>query len=83
MIELGDKVKCKYSGFTGIAVARTEYINGCVQYNVVPKVSRDNKLVEDIGIDEESLVVVTPRKKKAKPKPTGGRTRRGTSMRGF
>lgn len=83
MIKLGDKVKCKYSGFIGIAVARTEFINGCVQYSVVPKVAKDNKITEDISIDEESLVVVKSRKKKPEQKPTGGRTKKAISIRGF
>ena len=47
-IELGDKVKCEHSGFTGVAVAETRFINGCVQYSVLPKVDKDNKIQEEI-----------------------------------
>ena len=71
MIKLGDKVKCRYTGFTGVAVAKTEFINGCVQYEVAPKAGKDNKLPEPAGIDEESLIIVKTGKSN-KPKPTGG-----------
>jgi len=69
-IELGDKVKCIYSGFEGVAIARTEFINGCVQFSVLPK-SKDGKIPEEIGIDEDSLKVVGTTKKQVK-KDTGG-----------
>ena len=42
-IELGDKVKCKHTGFVGIAVAKTEFINGCIQYEVMPRVKKNNE----------------------------------------
>jgi hypothetical protein len=35
-IKLGDYVRDKLTGFKGVAVARTEFVNGCVQFeNVV------------------------------------------------
>jgi len=58
-IKLGDKVRCKYTGFTGTAVAITQFINGCIQIMVAPKVGKDNKLPEDIGIDSQSLIVIS------------------------
>ncbi len=82
-IKLGDKVRCKHSGFTGIAVAKTEFINGCVQFNVLPKVKKHNEPIEDIGIDEDSLEVVITKKKKTKSKANGGPMRKGNTFRGF
>lgn len=82
-IKLGDKVKDKITGFVGIAVARTEYINGCVQYSVIQKVGKDNKMMEDISIDQETLEVIKPKKKKIKKSPTGGATRPAPNMRGY
>ena len=58
MINLGDKVKCKLTGFTGVAVAKTEFINGCIQYTVVGQAGKDNKYPEEISIDEDSLEVI-------------------------
>ena len=63
-IKLGDKVRCKITGFIGTAVARTEFINGCTQYNIVGKVAKDGKYPEEMNIDIESLEVL-PVKKKA------------------
>jgi len=57
-IKLGSKVVDKVTKFTGIATARVEYINGCIQYCVVPEVSKDNKLLEGEYIDIQRLKVV-------------------------
>lgn len=82
-IKLGDKVKCKITGFKGIAVARTEFINGCIQWSVLPKGDKSNKMPEEIGIDEQSLEIIKIPKRKVKKKENGGPIRRGTSLRGF
>ena len=71
MIELGDKVKDRVTGFVGIATSRVEYLNGCIQYGVRPKVGKDNKSTEVEYIDEEQIEVVGARVK-VKSKPTGG-----------
>ena len=52
-IQLGDRVKDKITGFTGIAVSRTEYINGCVQYTVAPKVKKGNEIQEAMDVDQQ------------------------------
>jgi len=84
-IELGDKVKDTITGFKGIATAKTEFINGCVQYNVTGKVGKDNKLSDDsiMSIDQETLEVIKPKVKKIKRSDTGGPTRPGMKMRGY
>ncbi len=71
MVELGNKAKCTVTGFEGIAVARVEYLNGCIQFCIKPKVSKDGKHPEGIYIDEEQLVVVS-KGVKAVRKKTGG-----------
>jgi len=63
-IELGDTVRDKISGFKGIAASRTEFLNGCIQYDVVPKVGKENIILEGVAIDEGSLEII-----KKKPKP--------------
>lgn len=83
-IKLGDKVKCKITGFTGIAVAKTEFMNGCIQWNVLPKGSKNNKMPEDMAIDEQSLEIIPiKKKKKIKRERTGGAMTPGVSLRGF
>jgi hypothetical protein len=55
-IELGSEVTDKVSGFTGIATARVEYINGCTQYCVTPKCV-DNKPAGSEYFDHAQLDV--------------------------
>jgi hypothetical protein len=59
MITLGQKVKDKISGFTGIATARIEYLNGCVQYCVSPKTDKDGKRPDAEWFDDAILEVVS------------------------
>ena len=54
MIELGYTVRDVVTGFTGIATARVEYLNGCVQFCVTPK-AVDNKVVDSVYIDHQRL----------------------------
>lgn len=84
-IELGNKVRCKITGYTGIATAKTEFLNGCVQYEVTAKIGKDNKLLMEgnPGIDEQSLEVIKSKKKKIKKDDNGGPMRRGIMMRGY
>lgn len=64
-ITLGDTVKCKHTGFTGIATSKMEFMNGCIQYEVVPKMGKDKKYPDGVFIDIQSLEII---KKKSKPK---------------
>lgn len=57
MIDLGDKVRCKITGFTGIATAETFYINGCVRYLVTSSTLVDGD-VKELFFDEQILEVV-------------------------
>ena len=82
-IKLGSKVRDKVSGVVGIAVAKTEFLNGCIQYNVQPRVGKDNKIPEEIGIDIESLEVIQTKKVKVKSKNTGGAMTRHICRRNF
>jgi len=82
-IRLGDKVKDKVTGFIGTAVAKTEFLNGCIQFNVQGKVDKGNKIPEDIGIDIGSLELILPKKVKIKKKDTGGAMTRNLCRRNF
>lgn len=59
-IKLGDKVRDKITGYTGIAVARTEFINGCIQYTVARKLKNGQDLnpIGEPSIDEMCLEVI-------------------------
>lgn len=79
-IKLGDKVRDKVSGYEGIATSRTEFLNGCFQIEVTPKLKKGKtpKLedIQGIAIDQQQLERIgnginTPAKK-IKPTRTGG-----------
>ena len=86
-IELGDTVQDIYTGFKGVAVCRSEFINGCTQYGVAGKWDGKAPDVPEIGIDSGSLKVIK-KKRKPKPKPKkrespGGPTRAAPKLRGY
>jgi len=69
---LGDKVKDTVTPFKGVVIARTEYLNGCIRYQVQPTDLKDGAPQEATSFDEEQLRLVTAKKKKAPAKRTGG-----------
>lgn len=74
-INLGDKVKDPVTGFTGIVVARTEWLYGCTRINVQPAVDKDGKMVEINSFDEPQLIVLKEgaiKVEKKEEKETGG-----------
>ena len=81
-IELGDKVRCKYSGFEGIVVADCRFINGCVQYSILPRSKNPHEPPKEEQIDAQSLEIVKKHKSIIKEE-NGGPNRRGIRQRGF
>lgn len=73
-IKLGDKVRDTITGFEGTAIARTEHINGCVQYDIIPPVDEDGKLQDTVSIDEPQLEVIEENGD-SESEPTGGGNR--------
>lgn len=56
--QLGDKVKDRVTGFEGVVVGRTEWLNGCVRLSVQPEgVDKDKKVFAMEAFDEHQLVV--------------------------
>jgi hypothetical protein len=83
-IKLGDQVKDKITGFIGTVVSRTEFLNGCIQYEVVPKCKKgENKIPEGINVDEQSLEVVIKKKVRIKKRSTGGSNQKSKNQRGY
>ena len=92
-ILLEDVVEDIHTGFKGTATSKMEFLNGCIQIEVVPRVGKDNKMIESIFIDIQSLKVVKkgPRHpkpvKKVKSKDdygyTGGPNHSSVKMRGY
>ena len=58
MIELGDGVKGKVTGFQGVVVARCEWLYGCTRLTVQPPVDQEHKIKDTATFDEPSLALV-------------------------
>jgi hypothetical protein len=52
---LGKTVTDRITGFTGTVVGHVEYLTGCNQALVVPKVDKDGKLQEGQWFDDQRL----------------------------
>lgn len=58
-MKLGDIVRDTLTGFTGVIVIRSEYLNGCYRMGVQPsKLDKDGKVPESIYFDVEQLELV-------------------------
>lgn len=72
-VALGDKAKDQVTGFQGICVARTEWLNGCVRCTLQSDtLDKDGKPQEGVTFDEPQLVVVNARAVACGPRTTGG-----------
>jgi len=61
MITLGVEVQHTITGFKGVATARVEYLNGCIQYCVQPQgLDKDGKIFATEYIDDRALVEIGP-----------------------
>jgi hypothetical protein len=82
-IELGDHVKHSITGFDGVVVCITKWLNGCVRLGVQPKkLTKEGKIRDVETIDEAELSIV---KKAAVPPPEkdpGGPTPAAVPMGG-
>ena len=79
IIKLGDKVKDIVTGYEGIATSRTEFLNGCIQFEVTAKVPKGKVTSPEslfgIGIDAGQIKRIGPglnAKTPIKKKNTGG-----------
>lgn len=74
MINLGTKVKDKVSGYEGIAICRSVFLNGCIRITVQAPVDKEGKIPADAWFDEQQLEIVDAKSIMMKPKKqlTGG-----------
>jgi hypothetical protein len=56
--DLGDKVKDRITGMTGIVISRSEHLFGCERYWVEPQELKDAKPVDGRWFDQDSLELV-------------------------
>lgn len=71
--KLGDRVKDKISGFTGIVECETLWLNGCVRISIAPEtLDEKGELRKPITVDIEQATVLD--EGAVKPKPPEHRT---------
>ena len=72
---LRDEVKDTVTGFKGTVTSRIEYLNGCLQYCVEPKVGKEGKMQKHSYLDEDQLELIkvksTRARKETKKSPGG------------
>lgn len=56
--ELGDKLKDRVSEVEGICIGRIEYLNGCTQYAIKPKKTKDGKVMDAEWVDSQQVIKV-------------------------
>lgn len=70
-MKLGQTLRCKVTGFTGVATAKIEYLNGCTQFCLKRKWT-EGKMPEGEWVDIEQLEAVDENVVDVTPSPTGG-----------
>lgn len=71
-VKLGQKVRDKVSGFKGIAIGRSIFLNGCARVGVQPKTDKDGKHVDAVWFDEPQLEVLDKKPIMKPMQETGG-----------
>lgn len=71
-VPLGTKLRDTITGYEGVAIAKTVYMNGCVQFHLKSNIIKDGKTAMAEPFDSQQLETVEKPKKEIKKKPTGG-----------
>ena len=84
-IKLGQKVKDRVTGFTGIVISKLEYLNGCIQLGVKPNKLKDGETLEAEYVDIEQMDVVGNgiNKPEKKQKEATGGPQRDVPKKGY
>lgn len=56
--QLGQRAKCKLTGFEGIITCRCEFLTGCNRYCIQPTDLKDGKPIDPIYFDEEQIEII-------------------------
>ena len=58
-VQLGDVAKDTITGFTGVVVARTEWLHGCERLTLQPQtLNKDGEPIESKSFDEPQIELV-------------------------
>lgn len=72
MVQLGDEVKDKVTGFKGIVIGITQFLNGCARVGVQAPADKDGSIKPAEWFDDMQLSVTKAAKVKVGPRNTGG-----------
>lgn len=73
MISLGDKVRCRLTGVTGIATCKQEWLYGCNRWVIQPELEEGKQTPpEQLAFDEPQLEVLEKSVVKQDDHSTGG-----------
>jgi hypothetical protein len=83
-VQLGDKVKDSVTGFTGIAVARVNWLHGCDRIIIQPSgIDKEGQTFKSEHFDEPQVVVLKAKAKKEGSHGTGGPKDLGEARKQF
>lgn len=71
-VELGDKVKDIVTGYTGIAIARTQWLQGCDRITIQASAKSDGSVPDSLSVDEPQIAIIKRGVAKPKAKRTTG-----------
>lgn len=84
-IILGDIVQDIYTGFKGVVLSKTEFVNGCIQFGIAKKYDKKDTIEVlglEVNVDSQSLKLIKKglkhiqldegKKKDVKKEITGG-----------
>ncbi len=72
LFELGTMARDIITGFRGVIMAKTKWINNCVRYGVQSKTLKDGKPVDELWFDEQRLEAVSEEIEPVATKPGNG-----------
>lgn len=72
MVNVGDRVRDKVTGFVGIVIGKTTWLNGCNRLGVQPTVLHEGKPIDAVWFDEPQLELVEAEAVSPGPRSTGG-----------
>ena len=72
VFKLGSHGRHMISGFEGVIVAKTEWMNGCVRYGIQPTHLHDGKPIEIDWFDSEEIDKVVKKATPRSKQKTGG-----------
>lgn len=58
LVDLGDQVRDKVTGFKGIVTGKAQYLTGCKQVLVTPKVGEDGKYLDACWLDVDRVEII-------------------------